>query len=31
MIAGFEGIRAVNEKDITRYSAMVDILKAMIN
>jgi hypothetical protein len=31
IIAGINGTRAVDERDIMRYSAMVDVLKAMIN
>jgi len=31
IIAGINGDRAVQELDITRYKAMVDVLKAMIN
>ncbi len=30
IIAGINGTRAVQELDITRYKAMVDVLKAMI-
>jgi hypothetical protein len=31
IIAGINGTRAVDERDIARYSAMVEVLKAMIN